>query len=85
MKAREWRVGARERKPRCVVARGRRVGRVINGIEPLNGAWGHVQSPMASRAPRVCRSAQDDLSGTFTIVIGAIFAVVMQMVVVCVV
>ena len=31
----------------------------------------------------MCRSAQDDLSGTFAIVIGAIFVAVMQMAVVC--
>ena len=36
------RVRVRERKPRCVVARGRRVGRVISGTEPLNGVWGRV-------------------------------------------
>ena len=85
MKAREWRVEACERKPRCAVARGRHVGRVISRTKPLNGAWGRVQSPMASRVPRVCRATQDNLSGTFTIIIGAIFAAVMQMAVVCVV
>ena len=76
-------MGARERKPSCAVARGRRVGRMISGTEPLDGAWGHVQSPMASRLPRLCRSTQDDLSGTFTNVMGAIFAAVMQRAVVC--
>ena len=40
----------------------------------MEGTWGHVQSSMASRLSRVCRSAQDDLCGTFTTVIGAIFA-----------
>ena len=60
-----------------------RVGCVNRGIEPLNDAWVRVRSPMVSRVPRVYRSAQDDLSGTFTNVIGEIFAAVMQMVVVC--
>ena len=31
--------------------------RVINVTTALNGAWGRVQSPMAARLPRVCRSA----------------------------
>ena len=44
----------------------------------MSDAWGHVQSPMASRLSRVYRSAQDDLCGTFKTVIGAIFAAVMQ-------
>ena len=78
MKAREWRVGACERKPRCAVARGRRMGRVISRTEPLNGAWGRMQSLMVSRLPQMCRSVQDDLIDTFTNVIGAIFAAVMQ-------
>ena len=60
-----------------------RVGRMISGTEPLNDAWGRMQSPMALRVPRVCRLVQDDLSGTFTNVIAAIFVVVMQMAVVC--
>ena len=30
---------------------------VINVTAALNGAWGRVQSPMAARLPRVCRSA----------------------------
>ena len=38
---------------------------------------------MASRLPRVRRSAQDDLSGTFKNVIEAIFVAVMQKAVVC--
>ena len=79
----QWRVEAREREPRCAAARGRHVGRVIRGIEPLSGAWGHVQSPIALRLSRFCRSAQDDLYGTFKTVIGAIFAAVMQRAVVC--
>ena len=78
-------VEARERKPRCAAAHGRHVVRVISGIEPLNGAWRCVQSSTALRLSRLCRSAQDDLCGTFTTVIGAIFAAVMQRVVVCVV
>ena len=68
----QWRVEAREREPRCAAARGRHVGRVIRGIEPLSGAWGHVQSPTALRLSRLCRSAQDDLYGTFKTVIEAI-------------
>ena len=46
---------------------------------------GRVRSPTASRLSQICRSAQDDLCGTFKIVIGAMFAAVMQTVVVCVV
>ena len=42
-----------------------------------------VQSPMAARIPRMCRSALDDLSGTFKNEIGAIFAAVMQRALVC--
>ena len=67
------RVGVRERKPRCAVAHGRCVECVISRTKPLNGTWGLVQSPMESRLLWVCRLAQDDLSGTFTNVIGAIF------------
>ena len=59
------------------------MGHMISGTEPLIDAWGRVQSPMMSRVPQVCRSVQDDLSGTFTIIIGAIFVAVMQMAVVC--
>ena len=62
-----------------------RVWRVISVAAALRGAWGHVWSPMAGRLPRMCRSAQDDLSGTFKNEIGAIFAAVMQRAVVCVV
>ena len=40
-------------------------------------------SPMALRLSRVCRSAQDDLCGTFKAVIGAMFVTVMQTAVVC--
>ena len=74
---------AREREPRCAAVRGRHVGRVIRGIEPLSGAWGRVQSPTALRLSRLCRLAQDDLYGTFKTVVGAIFAAVMQRAVVC--
>ena len=42
-----------------------------------------VQSPTTLRLSRVCRSVQDNLYGTFKTVIGAIFAAVMQRVVVC--
>ena len=45
---------------------------------PLRGTWGRVQSLMASRLLRVCRSAQDDLSGTLKNVIRAILAATMQ-------
>ena len=44
---------------------------------------GRVRSPTASRLSRVCRSALDDLYGTFKTVIGAMFAAVMQTAVVC--
>ena len=47
------------------------------------GACRCVRSPMAARYPRMCRSALDDLSGTFKSEIGAIFAAVMQRAVVC--
>ena len=47
------------------------------------GAWRCVRSPMVARYPRMCRSALDDLSGTFKNEIGAIFAAVMQRAVVC--
>ena len=61
----------------------RRVWCVISVAAALSGAWGRVRSPMAARLPRFCRSAQDDLSGTFKNEIGAIFAAVMQRAVVC--
>ena len=60
-----------------------RVWRMIGGTATLSGAWGRVRSLMTTRLPQVCRSAQDDLSGTFKNVIGAILATVMQRVVVC--
>ena len=53
------------------------MGRVIICTKTLSGAWGLVQSPMASRLSQVCRLAQDDLCGTFKIVIGAMFVAVM--------
>ena len=59
------------------------MGRVIIYTETLSGAWGRVQSPTGSRLSRVCRLAQDDLCGTFKIVIGAMFVAVMQTAVVC--
>ena len=61
----------------------RREWRLISIAESLSGAWGCVRSPMAARIPRMCRSALDDLSGTFKNEIGAIFAAVMQRAVVC--
>ena len=56
----------------------RRVWCVISDAAALSGAWGHVRSPMAVRLPLMCRSAQDDLSGTFKNEIEAIFVAVMQ-------
>ena len=61
-----------------VAARGGAWRRVISVAESLSGAWGRVRSPMAARVPRMCRSALDDLSGTFKNEIGAIFAAVVQ-------
>ena len=57
--------------------------RIISVVESLSGAWGCVRSPRAARIPRMCRSALDDLNGTFKNEIGAIFAAVMQRAVVC--
>ena len=51
---------------------------MISVVESLSGAWGCMRSPMAAKIPRMCRSALDDLSGTFKNEIGAIFAAVMQ-------
>ena len=59
------------------------VGCVINRTETLSDAWGRIQSLTASRFSRVCRSAQDDLCGTFKTVIRAMFVAVMQTAVVC--
>ena len=80
------RVEARESAWPEVAAR----GGAWEKTQMCNGAWKahdqrnrtfeqRVQSSMALRVPQVCRSAQDNLSGTFTNVIGAIFATVMQM------
>ena len=69
-------VAAREGAWGRVEARG-------GAAESLSGAWGRVRSPMAARVPRMCRSALDDLNGTFKNEIGAIFAAVMQRAVVC--
>ena len=67
---------AREREPKCAAAHGVR--------DQRNKAFERsVQSPTASRLSRLCRSAQDDLCGTFKTVIGAIFVAVMQKAVVC--
>ena len=57
--------------------------RLISVVESLSGAWGCVRSLMAARVPRMCRSALDNLNGTFKNEIGAIFAAVMQGAVVC--
>ena len=51
----------------------------------LNSAWGRVRSPTALRLSRFCRSAQDDLCGSFKTVIGAIFVAVIRAAVVCLV
>ena len=66
---------------RCVTARDgacRRVERVINRTETLSGAWGRVRSLTALWLSRFCRSAQDDLCGSFKTVIRAIFVAVMR-------
>ena len=52
-------------------------------VAVCGGAWRCVRSPMATRYPRMCRSALDDFNGTFKNEIGAIFATVMQRAVVC--
>ena len=73
----KWRrVGARDLKRR-------RMGRVINRTDTLSSAWRRVRSPTALRLSRFCRSAQDDLCGTFKTVIGAMFVAVMQKAVIC--
>ena len=71
---------------RVLVTRGgtwRRVERVINRSETFSGAWGRVQSPMTLNLPRFCRSARDDLYGSFKTAIGAMFVTVMRAAVVC--
>ena len=73
---------------RVLVTRGgtwRRVERVINRSETFSGAWGRVQSPMTLNLPRFCRSARDDLYGSFKTAIGAMFVTVMRAAVVYVV
>ena len=52
--------------------------RVINRTETLSGAWGRVRSLTALWLSRFCRSAQDDLCGSFKTVIRAIFVAVMR-------
>ena len=79
----ERRVVARERLMQENCGTWWRVWRMNSVTAALNGVWGRVRSPMASRLPRVCRSAQDDLSGIFKNVIGAIIAAAMQKAVVC--
>ena len=71
---------------RVLVARGgswRRVERVIYRSETFSGAWGCVRSLMTLNLPRFCRSAQDDLCGSFKTAIGAMFVTVMRAAVVC--
>ena len=60
-----------------------RVERVINPTETLSGAWGRVRSPMTLNLSRFCRSARDDLCGSFKTAIGAMFVAVMRAAVVC--
>ena len=60
-----------------------RVERVINPTETLSGAWWRVRSPTTLGLSRFCRSAQDDLYGSFKTVIGAMFVAVMRATVVC--
>ena len=58
------------------------VGHVSHNAKPLSDAWRPMWSLMASRLPQVCKSTQDDLSGTCRKLIGVIFAAMMQRVVV---
>ena len=50
----------------------------------LSDVWGRVLSPTALRLSQFCRSAQDDLCGSFKTVIGAMLVAVMRAAVVCV-
>ena len=81
-----WRILAeRDGAWRILAARGsmwRHVERVINRTETLSDAWGHVRSPTTLRLSRFCRSARDDLCGSFKTAIGAMFVAVMRAVVV---
>ena len=61
----------------------RRVERVINRSETFSGAWGHVRSPMTLNLSQFCRSARDDLCGSFKTAIRAMFVMVMRVAVVC--
>ena len=61
----------------------RRVECVINRIETFSSAWGRVRSLMTFNVSRFCRSAQDDLCGSFKTAIGAMFVAVMRAAVVC--
>ena len=81
-----WRVTARGESWRRMEARGgawRRVERVINRTETLSDTWGRMRSLTVLRLSRFCRSAQDDLCGSFKIVIEVMFVVVMRAAVVC--
>ena len=51
--------------------------------QPYRNFERRVQSPMALRLSRFCKSAQDDLYGSFKTIIGAMFVAVMQAAVVC--
>ena len=62
-----------------------RVERVINRAETFSGVWGRVRSPMTLNLSRFCRSARDDLYGSFKTAIGVMFVTVMRAAVVCVV
>ena len=72
-------MAAREGAWRSLEARGVR----DQPYRTLSGAWGCVRSLTALRLSRFCRSAQEDLCGTFKIIIGAMFVVVMWAAVVC--
>ena len=78
------RVDVNRRKQACG-GTWRCVERVINPTETLSGAWGRVWSPMTLNLSRFCRSARDDLCGSFKTAIGAMFVAVMRAAVVCVV
>ena len=81
-----WRVQARVGTWRCVEARGgawRCVTARGTRDQPYRNFEWRVRSPTALRLSRFCRSAQDDLCGSFKTVIGAMFVAVMRAAVVC--
>ena len=51
--------------------------------QPYRNFERRVRSPTALRLSQFCRSAQEDLCGTFKTVIGAMFVAVMQTTIVC--